>query len=204
MFSESKASGRKAGWLVTFGLAGLALAGQAGAACMSLPMQGSPSDKAPDGSMVPAVFHPPATGAFYQVGDFQGGDLRSIVGLWEFKMSGFAVDFGTQAWHADGTELMWSGGQNPETGDVCQGVWRQTGPSSYTLNHVAMGWTAPGQGFGLRVHIHAKVNLDRSGQRFSGTYTAQVFVVSPADPFDETTQVGAGSGTVTATRVLPD
>jgi hypothetical protein len=204
MFSESNASGRKASWLVMLGLAGLTLAGQAGAACMSVPVQGSPGDQATRGSMVPAVFHPSAGGALYQVSDWGGGDFGSIVGLWEFRMSGFSVDFGTQAWHADGTELMWSGAQNPETGDVCQGVWRKTGPSSYTLNHVAMGWTAPGQGFGLRVHIHAKVNLDRSGQSFSGTYTAQVFVVSPADPFDETTQVGAGTGTVTATRVLPD
>jgi len=45
MFSESKASGRKASWLVTFGLAGLALAGQAGAACMSLPPDSSEASK---------------------------------------------------------------------------------------------------------------------------------------------------------------
>jgi hypothetical protein len=194
MFIESKANGCKAGWMVTLGLAGLALAGQAGAACMSLPT---------DGSKVPAVYRPGDTSA----GAFIKADWREndpIVGLWQFKLSGTPADWGTQAWHADGTELMFSGGQNPETGDVCQGVWRRVGPSSYTLNHIAMGWIAPGQGFGLRVHMHVKVKLDASGDRFAGTYTLKVFIVSPADPFDESNQVGEGSGDVTATRVLPD
>jgi hypothetical protein len=204
MFSESKASGRKASWSVTLGLAGLALAGQAGAACMSLPMQGSPSDKASGGSMVPAVYRPgdASAGSFIKAGDWHENDR--IVGLWQFQLSGTPADWGTQAWHADGTELMFSGGQNPETGDVCQGVWRRVGPSTYTLNHIAMGWIAPGQGFGLRVHMHVKVKLDASGDHFAGTYTLKVFVVSPADPFDESNQVGEGSGDVTATRVLPD
>lgn len=61
---------------------------------------------------------------------------------------------------------MFSGGQNPETGDVCQGVWRKIGPRTYTLNHIAMGWTAPGGSFGMRIHFHV---LIKSSARRSRT-----------------------------------
>jgi hypothetical protein len=142
-------------------------------------------------------------GALLRVHDFDR-DEDSIVGLWQFKFDGFSVDWGTQAWHSDGTEIMFSGGQNPETGDVCQGVWRKIGPSTYTLNHIAMSWLAPGAGFGLRIHFHAVVKLDRSGDSYSGKYTAKVYSVSPTNPFDESVQVASGSGNATGTRVKPD
>jgi len=192
-------------WTLVLGLLGMAFAAQASAACMELKFPIAPTGKAAAGSMVPAVYRPDgsARGSLLPVNDYEG-DGRSIVGLWQFQMSGFSVDWGTQAWHSDGTKIMFSGGQNPETGDVCQGVWRQVGPSTYTLNHIAMGWFAPGAGFGIRVHFHVKVKLDSTGNSFSGTYTAGVFAVSPADPFDETTEVASGAGTVTATRVKPD
>lgn len=193
--------------MLALGLLTLVFAGQADAACMGIPqLRGVPTARAEGGAMIPAVYRPGELargGSLFPVGDFEG-DGPSIVGLWQFQMSGFSVDWGTQAWHSDGTEIMFSGGQNPETGDVCQGVWRQVGPSTYTLNHIAMGWVAPGAGFGIRVHFHVKVKLDPTGNSFTGTYTAGVFAVSPADPFDETTEVASGAGTVTATRVKPD
>src|SRR6516165_3810008 len=99
---------------------------------------------------------------------------------------------------------MFSGGQNPATGDVCQGAWRKVGPSTYALNHIAMGWLAPGAGYGIRAHFHMIVKLDSSGNSFTGTYKVAVYSVSPADPFDESVQVAAGSGTVRATRVKAD
>jgi hypothetical protein len=55
----------------------------------------------------------------------------------------FGPDYGTQAWHSDRTEITFSGGQDPQTGDVCQGVWRQVGRDLYSLNHIAMGRPAP-------------------------------------------------------------
>ena len=64
------------------------------------------------------------------VGDF--GDGAPIVGLWQFRATGIAADYGTQAWHADGTELIYSMGPNPATGDVCQGVWKRVGPRAPT------------------------------------------------------------------------
>lgn len=193
------------GLVASLGLIALAATTQASAACMS-PNSLVPQMAGTTGftHLVPAVYRPGTTSGadFLAVGDFD--DDASIVGLWQFKMSGFSVDWGTQAWHADGTEIMFSGGQNPETGDVCQGVWRKVGPSTYTLNHIAMGWLAPGAGFGVRVHFHMIVKLNASGNSFSGTYKAAVYSVSPANPFDESVQVASGTGTVTASRVKPD
>jgi hypothetical protein len=128
-------------------------------------------------------------------------------------MSGFSTDWGTQAWHADGTELTFSVGQNPETGDVCQGVWQQTGPHTYSLNHIAMGWAAPGAdptkgSEFVRVHFHVNVMLDPHGQKFTGHYTVNVFMESEDNPFNEDPNtnppVASGTGDVTATRVNPD
>lgn len=193
--------------VAALGLMGLALHGQAVAACMDgQHRQGTPGP-APASDFVPAVYHPEGFGAasLLRVHD-RDEDDAGIVGLWQFQMKGFSVDWGTQAWHADGTELMFSGGQNPETGDMCQGVWRKIGPNTYTLNHIAMGWLAPGAGFGLRIHFHVVVKLDRSGNSFTGSYRASVFQETPDDPFDESPSlmVGSGTGTVTATRVQPD
>jgi hypothetical protein len=192
------------------GVLGALLATQAGAACMDSQLrQGAPTKPSSAMGFVPAMYRPgdATAGSLLPVNDWDR-DENAIVGLWQFKLGGFSVDWGTQAWHSDGTEIMFSGGQNPETGDVCQGVWRKVGESVYTLNHIAMGWMAPGGPFGLRVHYHMVVKLNPQANAFSGTYTASVYTESPppADPFDESPSllVASGKGTVTATRVNPD
>jgi hypothetical protein len=192
--------------------AALMLTGQAQAACATSKLQPTTPAKTSDFRLVPAVYHEgdAAEGSFVRVHDF---DPASIVGLWEFKWTGFATDWGTQAWHADGTELTFSTGQNPATGDTCQGVWQQIGPRTYTLNHIAMGWAAPGasplQGAQfLRVHLHMTVTLAPAGNTFSGKYTAAVYLESESDPFDENPNsnapIATGGGAVTATRVRAD
>jgi hypothetical protein len=184
-------------------LLALAATTQADAACMKADSLLLPKAAiAQSGQFVPAVYVPDGGARLMPVGDYEDGE--SIAGLWQFKTHGFSEDWGTQAWHSDGTEIMFSGGQNPETGDVCQGVWRRIGPSTYTLNHIAMGWLAPGGPFGIRVHFHMIVRLSASGDSFTGTYKAAVYSVSPANPFDESVQVASGTGTVTASRVKPD
>jgi hypothetical protein len=196
---------------MTFAAVALA-AGQARAACMDdlirlVTPKGTspaPATRVPAG-LRPAVYRPSlAQPAIADVAARDDDDEHSdgIVGLWEFQIDGFPPDFGTQAWHSDGTELMFSGGRNPASGNVCQGVWRKIGRRTYSLNHIAMGWD-PGS-FGLRVHIHAVVTLDRSGNSYSGTLTANAYAVTPANPFDESHLVGSGGGNITATRVKPD
>lgn len=195
---------RTFGLVASLGLLALAAAAQGNAACLNvdrlLPTTGGMADAA---NFVPAVYRPgtDTVADFQPVHDSNGA---SIVGLWQFKMDGFSVDWGTQAWHSDGTEFMFSAAQNPETGDVCQGVWRKVGRSTYTLNHIAMAWLAPGAGFGLRIHFHMIVKLNAAGTAFTGTYTATVYSVGETDPFDESQQIVSGTGTVTASRVNPD
>jgi hypothetical protein len=198
--------GRMTTLTAALGLLGLAVAGQASASCMG----GTPNPVAPNHNpgamhMTPAIYRPGAIQgtSLIQVSD-AADETESIVGLWEFKFVGFGPDYGTQAWHSDGTELIYSAGQNPETGDVCQGVWRKVGPSTYSLNHIAMGRPAPGAPFGLRVHIHAVVKVDESGNKYSGKYKAAVYSVSETDPFDESVEVASGTGVITGTRVKPD
>jgi len=191
----------------------LVMATQADAACLdglvhrAAPTKASTHITSPALSPISAVYHPGATAgnAVLKVadrGDRDDDNDESIVGLWEFQLDGAPPDFGTQAWHSDGTELMFSAGRNPATGDVCQGVWRKIGPRTYSLNHIAMGWDI-GE-FGLRVHIHAVVTVNRAGDRYSGTYSATAYIVSPANPFDESNPVGGGTGNITGRRVKPD
>jgi len=208
--ADRVATGRqlKAGGLTAlFGLLALTVMGEAGAGCMANPAHGPSPTVLPDpATFVPAVYRQASTqGEFLRVSD-EDRENQSIVGLWQFKFDGFSPDWGTQAWHSDGTELTFSGNQNPQTGDVCQGVWRKVGRDTYTLNHIAMGWLAPGAGFGIRVHLHFLIKLDAKGDAFSGSYTATVYTETAADPFDEsaTAVLASGSGHVTATRVMPD
>ena len=159
--------------------------------------------------------------AVYRSGDHTGRALAtdfesrspSIVGVWQFQSTGIAPDLGTQAWHADGTEFMYSLAPNPATGDVCQGVWQQVGPRTFTVNHVAMGWSAPGADPSkgspfLRIHLHYVITLDPSGDKFHGTYKADIFLENESDPFNEdpvsNPPIASGGGTVTATRLQPD
>ncbi len=191
---------------IVFGLATLAVS-QANAGCLDglYKAAGSGNTLGPARPVFsPAVYRPgPAAAAsFVRVSDGNDND-EPIVGLWEFKLDG-GGDFGTQAWHADGTELMFSAGRNPATGDICQGVWRRIGPRTYTLNHIAMGWDFGS--FGVRVHIHAVVTVDRSGNKYSGGYKASVYSVTPADPFleDASNKMAEVNGTMAGTRVQPD
>ncbi len=190
---------------VSVGLLALTAAGAANAACM----MGTPAaSKSAAPAFVPSVYHPDSASGFLLKANYDHDYDEGIVGLWEFKWNApppIGPDYGTQAWHSDGTEITFSGGQDPQTGDVCQGVWRQVGHNLYTLNHIAMGRPAPGAPFGIRVHLHFLIKLNGAGTAFSGSFTAKAYAVSAANPFDEsTTPVASGTGTVTATRVIPD
>jgi len=185
------------------GLIGLGLAGQA-SACPSLPIPGG-SDAAPSRA-APANY---AAGGFLRT-SYEGPQdgnygAPSIVGLWKFvmKIDGNTFDFGTIIWHGDGTEATVSGGRDPSTGDVCMGAWEQIGRSTYHLNHFAMPYS--GGAYQGIAHFHQTVKLDATGNSYSGYFTLEAYLDSPADPFNESTQpVATISGTVTATRVTPN
>jgi hypothetical protein len=101
----------------------------------------------------------------------------SIVGLWSIQLTagGQQVDFGYSEWHSDGTEIMNSGGHPASTGNFCLGVWAQTGPNSYHLNHFALAynptnWQSPGGGLMAKINLTEDVVLDPRSNRFTGSF----------------------------------
>jgi len=179
--------------------AGLAATSMAHAACTI------DSTSLKSGHFTPAVYLP----ASYEKGP-------AIVGLWKFEMlakstpinknpmpDGALVDFGTQAWHSDGTELLNSGIRNPADGDFCQGVWEEVGPSTFKLNHMPLAWM--GGAYLGPVQLHMTVTVDSSGNRFWGVFSETVYQASPTpgQEFDESVAVVTITGTITGSRVTP-
>jgi hypothetical protein len=72
-----------------------------------------------------------------------------IVGMWQNVMTAFpgtpdefVFDFGFQQFHADGTEVMTSGGVPPTIGNFCMGTWEAEPGGTIRLLHV--GWNFAG------------------------------------------------------------
>ena len=135
-----------------------------------------------------------------------GSSNPSIVGLWKvtFASKGnvgipddTVLDFGYVTWHSDGTEIM-NSSRPPKSGDFCMGVWKFTGPRSYRLHHVTMGWDPTGSYFEGPGEIHEDVTLSRSGNAYMGT-----FVIDQYAP-DGVTLVIELKGTITASRITAD
>jgi hypothetical protein len=150
-----------------------------------------------------------------------------IVGLWAFKYTsmgnsktlgipdGAPIDNGNTAWFADGNEVTFSGARNPIVGASCIGVWKQTGPRTYLLNHIGLSWNPlapynapagpgnPGGGPGASggpAFIKQFVTLSRDGQSYTGTFS-----INQLMPDGKTPALPAPiKGTITATRVTVD
>jgi hypothetical protein len=189
--------------LVMAGVATLGLSGVSHAGCAPNPLQALPA---------------PSGAANADLGGFLRVDYReqrpSIVGLWKFEMlakstpthknsmpDGTLIDFGTAAWHGDGTEFQTSGLRNPSDGDVCQGVWQRVGNSTFVLNHYALAWT-DGTYTGP-VNIRAQVTVSPNGSHYSGMFTTVVYMAASVagHEFDQNTVLTTITGTFDATRV---
>lgn len=193
--------------LLLSGVAALGLSAASHAGCV--PVQGS---AAPQAAPAPGAATDTTGGAFIRVSDRDSA--RTIVGLWKFEMiakstathqnpmpDGTLIDFGTAAWHADGTEFQTSGIRNPSDGNVCQGVWQKVGAATFVLNHYALAWT--NGTYTGPVNIRARVTVDPSGNRYSGWFATVVYMATPVagHEFDQQTVLASITGTFTATRV---
>jgi hypothetical protein len=118
----------------------------------------------------------------------------SIVGLWKiaFLDGGQVIDEGFDAWHGDGTETL-NDSVPPTAGNVCLGIWEQTGRRTYQLKHLSWNYDAAGTAIGI-VIIHERVTLDRSGNNYRGTTTFDVYDMNKNLLFE-------GSGEVTGRRI---
>ena len=128
-----------------------------------------------------------------------------IVGLWEIELvaknlpgappEGIVIDHGYAQWHSDGTEIM-NSSRPPATGNFCLGVWKKTGPSTYSMTHRVLSFNPDGTPEGPG-SLHEVIVLDRSGDTFSGTFTF--------DQFDTLGNLKIHvEGVVRATRILPE
>lgn len=118
--------------------------------------------------------------AFAQNGSSTGGG--PIVGQWQVVMtafpgtqSEFVFDFGFQQFHADGTELMISGGVPPAIGNVCIGAWERDAGGVIRLRHMTWNWSGnevlgdlPTGYYWLEV----TVRTNSQGTAYAGTWTA--------------------------------
>jgi hypothetical protein len=176
------------------------------------------SNPPPAVGMMPTVYLP-GSGHMRLVSDYDG-QRDGIVGMWRVTTVsdgtaypvaipfGALIDFGTQQWHSDGTEFLISGARAPSTGDVCMGVWEQTGPRTFKLKHIALAYnssdTAPPVGpvspaaFVGPAIIRQTVTLSRSGDSFEGSFTLDQYAK------DEITLLEHVGGTVTGTRFKVD
>ena len=87
----------------------------------------------------------PALAAAAQSAGANGGG--PIVGQWQVVMTTFpgtnnefVFDFAFQQFHADGTELMISGGVPPTIGNVCIGAWEREANGVIRIRHMTWNW----------------------------------------------------------------
>lgn len=121
----------------------------------------------------------------------------SIVGLWNatFTSGGQTVDVAFDAWHDDGTEIL-NDYTNPIEGNVCLGVYEQTGPHSYKLKHPSWSFDTTGTLLGT-VIIREWVTVSPDGNSYKGTYAYDIYDTTGAFVTELT-------GQVSATRIRPD
>lgn len=120
-----------------------------------------------------------------QSGPDDNGGSASIVGMWkaQFTSKGMSTvpvgelppntvfEWGYAQWHSDGTEFFNSGDRQPTSQNFCMGVWQQTGPGTYSLNHFAYNYDPTTSELIGKVNIREQVTLDRTGNQYTGTFT---------------------------------
>ena len=147
----------------------LTIFGAIGSIAMAAPAYAGCGDNA---LVKPAVWQGQA-GDLFQPANF---DKVSIVGMWsvQFFVGSSMIDFGYQQWHRDGTEFLNSGDRSPATQNFCLGVWEQTGPFRYKLNHFALSYDMNGT-YNAKVNIREDVTLDPRSDTYSGSFTIDVY-----------------------------
>lgn len=127
----------------------------------------------------------------------QAQPIPTIVGLWKvtFVSGGQTVDEGFDQWNVGGTEIL-NDTPPPATGNVCLGVWVQTGPLSYKLKHPS--WTFDNAGnLNGTVIIREQPVMDPHGNSFKGPFTYDVYDLNG-------NLLEHAAGTITGQRITVD
>ncbi|MGH8215729.1 MAG: hypothetical protein ACREPZ_08550 [Rhodanobacteraceae bacterium] len=121
--------------------------------------------------------------------------LEPVAGLYEVTLTaegngptglpdGAPVDHAYVSWLADGSEIM-NSGRPAGDGDVCTGVWAQTGARTYAINHFMLAWAQNVNADGIDIdntfvgpaHLQETITLSRDGSSYTGA-----FVLTQYDP----------------------
>jgi hypothetical protein len=150
--------------------------------------------------VTPAIKLPLTAQAAAGFGSLPEAGNPTIVGLWHViytnsaDQSTFNDTFDT--WHSDGTELE-SAYLAPAAGNICVGVWKQTGLRSITLHHI--GWLFnPGTPSATATNyftLDEDVTVAADNKSYSGRFTFKVWNL------DGTPTPVEATGTIAATRI---
>ena len=121
---------------------------------------------------------------------------NSIVGLWKVTLlvNRQPVDQAFEAFHSDGTEELIDQ-TPPAMGNVCLGVWEETGLRVYVLTHPAWLFDSTGNLTGSAM-ITSTMVLAKDGATFSGSSTEDTFDLKGK-------QTSHNTANLEAVRILP-
>jgi hypothetical protein len=146
---------------------------------------------------------------------------RAIVGLWHVIYTATASTSGPipvpaippgpptsfqflesfKTWHADGTEFE-NAFLPPSGGNVCFGVWKDTGENSVKLHHIGLMFDSEGN-VSFMFTTDEKNTVSSNGKTYRGSFTFKLWppsydLVGVGTPLQEI------SGTTAATRITVD
>ena len=163
----------------------------------SVPGMGPRSLYLPEPSaFLKAVVPPSAPDALPSSARSERNGPASVVGLWQvtYTSGSTVVDMAFEVFHSDGTEML-NDITPPAEGNVCLGVWTQTGGTGYKLTHPS--WTFDANGNLTGTALFSVAITLTNADKFTGTYTLTEFDTS-GNPD------GVYNGTLAATRILPN
>jgi hypothetical protein len=147
-------------------------------------------------------------------GNQDSSEPTSIVGLWHliytanttspsnaFPPTPFQFSESFKTWHGDGTEFE-NAFLPPTGGNICFGVWKETGHGSVKLHHIGLMFDSTGKVSNIFT-IDETDTVARNGKTYSGTFDFKLWppsfdTVGVGDPLAEVT------GTTAATRITVD
>lgn len=199
------------------------LGATAGAQCLSGAVWRGGASNAPGTNNHRAVSGARLISAAYRLDDDddQGERRVSIVGMWHVQLVaqsvvnlppflvGAEVDAGYQQWHSDKTELL-NSGRPPANGSFCMGVWEQTGPRTYRLNHFAISWTqgpaadansGPTNTRTGPTSIVEEVTVSPDGKTFTGTFTITDYTETDSPSGSSLAFSDSITGTISGSRI---
>src|ERR1700733_11111234 len=150
--------------ILLFAAAIALMAGSLSAQACELDLTGNPGQWTPQGKLPPSLR--------------ASGKFDSIVGVWQvsYSVSGTVVLNTIDTWNSDGNEFL-SADKNPTLGNVCAGVWKNTGARSAQLHH--MGWTFDTSGNPTGTLVDDELlTLDKKRTTYSGTFDFKFYDVN--------------------------